>query len=160
MEDWVEQACFHWRVTAFQSSSPWVAMWRISMRLWIGRRVTLSLRGWRIAIRLAICLLRCVASMWRNWLVNTWHLLHRRNCHSRLWPKLAISLVHFNLVLGLHKPGICRKSCNCKTILLTHQGIRWVRLIIYQSIKSHWLQKLGIKILWCVTFSILFLKEE
>ena len=30
------------------------------------------------------------------------YVLHWRYSHSRLWPKLTSSLVHFNLMLGLH----------------------------------------------------------
>lgn len=66
------------------------------------RRVTMSLRGWEIAVRLPICWLGWISNRWRSRLIETWHLLDWWYCHHWLWPKLAISFIHFNLVLGLH----------------------------------------------------------
>ena len=72
-----------------------ISRWRIT-RCWIA----LSLRRW-ITVGLSVCWLRWISNRRRNWLVNARHLLHGGYCHYWLRPKLAISLVHFNLVLCL-----------------------------------------------------------
>ena len=88
--------------------SLWIARWWIS-RGWVVRwRITcygVPLVGLRwitigLSIGLSVCL-RCISNWGRNWLINAWHLLNRGHCHHRLWPKHAVSFVHFNLVLCL-----------------------------------------------------------
>lgn len=83
-------------------SSSLMSWMRISSRWITRRRITLNLRRRGISIRW-----RPISWLWqlsgwrRNWLVDPRHLLHWRHDHSRSLPKLTISLVHFNLVLGL-----------------------------------------------------------
>lgn len=82
--------CSEWKWPMHRSLPSWFSL--LMNELAEERSPLIS--GWRITSR------RITHSGWIR-LIKAWHLLHGWNCH-RLWSKLAISLVHFNLVLCLH----------------------------------------------------------
>jgi len=61
----------------------------------------LGITCWRVPISLSICWLGWVPNLRWNGLINARHLLNWGHSHHSWWPKLPISLIHFDLVLCL-----------------------------------------------------------
>lgn len=77
-----------------------ITRWWVRASLWVSRWIS-SLRRWWVSVWLPICLLGWISSRRWNRLINARHLLDWRHCHHWWWPKLAISLIQFNLMLCL-----------------------------------------------------------
>ena len=137
--------------------SPGIVRRRIGRSRWIwrrriaSRRVTLSLIGWRLAIGLSICWLGCISNWWRSCLIETWHMLDCWYCHW-LWSKLAISFIHFNLVLRLnYKQTIITMSlkpytCICEASWSEYEvyrqyGLNVFYFLLHTCIHAQTLQK-------------------